>query len=343
MHSVPSAAPRHKRARGLQGPSPSPLPRDFAADSAAEMEIIPILSTIILVATIATFILAVAAYILYKIRERKARTSGRTTQVTAPILAPQHTLVAPSPMLALPPAYGAGVPVGAQGYGSLAYGAPPPYPGLDVGYGAQGLPPMALDTNADGRPDTIFEPRPTQRDAYGQPTAYQPSQEAYSPYGGMGRETEAQPYSPSSVRGTPVYDAGGYGSGAYGSGNGGYGSPQPSYAAPSYGAPQAYGAQPVYGAPVPSYGVPAPPPPPPSGGLFFELTGQGLQPTSPSMPALAAPPDATDRALAAERAQQRSIDHSQDRLDDAEDASRARADALRQQRRDSDDAGLAWY
>ena len=35
------------------------------------MELIPILSTIILVATISTFILAVGAYILYKVRERK--------------------------------------------------------------------------------------------------------------------------------------------------------------------------------------------------------------------------------------------------------------------------------
>lgn len=35
------------------------------------MELIPILSTIILVATISTFILAVGAYVLYKVRERK--------------------------------------------------------------------------------------------------------------------------------------------------------------------------------------------------------------------------------------------------------------------------------
>ena len=35
------------------------------------MELIPILSTIILVATICTFILAIGAYILYKIREGK--------------------------------------------------------------------------------------------------------------------------------------------------------------------------------------------------------------------------------------------------------------------------------
>lgn len=37
------------------------------------MELVPILSTIILVGTIATFILAVFAYILYKIRERQGR------------------------------------------------------------------------------------------------------------------------------------------------------------------------------------------------------------------------------------------------------------------------------
>lgn len=37
------------------------------------MELIPILSTIILVATISTFILAVGAYILYKIREGRVK------------------------------------------------------------------------------------------------------------------------------------------------------------------------------------------------------------------------------------------------------------------------------
>lgn len=40
------------------------------------MELVPILSTIILVGTIATFILAVAAYVLYKIRERRAHEEG---------------------------------------------------------------------------------------------------------------------------------------------------------------------------------------------------------------------------------------------------------------------------
>jgi hypothetical protein len=42
------------------------------------MELIPILSTIILVATICTFILAIGAYILYKIREGKPQFSYQT-------------------------------------------------------------------------------------------------------------------------------------------------------------------------------------------------------------------------------------------------------------------------
>jgi len=43
------------------------------------MELIPVLSTIILVATISTFLLAIGAYILYKIRE------GKGQQAVAPI------------------------------------------------------------------------------------------------------------------------------------------------------------------------------------------------------------------------------------------------------------------
>lgn len=44
------------------------------------MELIPILSTIILVATISTFLLAIGAYILYKVREAK----GQQVAVPAP-------------------------------------------------------------------------------------------------------------------------------------------------------------------------------------------------------------------------------------------------------------------
>ncbi len=55
------------------------------------MELIPILSFIILVATVSTFILAVGAYILYKIRERK----GRVGKVAEPAALPAE-LVAPA-------------------------------------------------------------------------------------------------------------------------------------------------------------------------------------------------------------------------------------------------------
>jgi hypothetical protein len=41
------------------------------------MELIPILSTIILIATISTFMLAVGAYILYKIREGRVKVTRR--------------------------------------------------------------------------------------------------------------------------------------------------------------------------------------------------------------------------------------------------------------------------
>lgn len=58
------------------------------------MELVPILSTIILVGTVATFILAVAAYILYKIRERRVLVNGSSYMA---VEAEPHVLVAPQP------------------------------------------------------------------------------------------------------------------------------------------------------------------------------------------------------------------------------------------------------
>ncbi len=55
------------------------------------MELIPILSTIILVATISTLLLAIGAYILYKVRERK----GEQAAVVKPATV-QAELVTPS-------------------------------------------------------------------------------------------------------------------------------------------------------------------------------------------------------------------------------------------------------
>lgn len=59
------------------------------------MELIPILSLIILVATISTFLLAVGAYILYKVRERK----GSVAQAPQPAAIPAE-LVAPTSLMA---------------------------------------------------------------------------------------------------------------------------------------------------------------------------------------------------------------------------------------------------
>ncbi len=59
------------------------------------MELIPILSLIILVTTISTFIFAVGAYILYKIRERK----GKRDAAAEPTMV-QAEMVAPVPMMA---------------------------------------------------------------------------------------------------------------------------------------------------------------------------------------------------------------------------------------------------
>jgi hypothetical protein len=64
------------------------------------MELVPILSTIILVGTIATFILAVFAYILYKVRERKSRERSEQRPYREPMRQP--TLAAQQSGRALP-------------------------------------------------------------------------------------------------------------------------------------------------------------------------------------------------------------------------------------------------
>ena len=57
------------------------------------MELIPILSTIILVATISTFILAIGAYILYKVREGKQQQAyiSKPANVKAELVTPTET------------------------------------------------------------------------------------------------------------------------------------------------------------------------------------------------------------------------------------------------------------
>jgi hypothetical protein len=56
------------------------------------MELIPILSMIILVATICTFLLAIGAYILYKVRERKGEKvyAQSPSTIEAELVTPMH-------------------------------------------------------------------------------------------------------------------------------------------------------------------------------------------------------------------------------------------------------------
>jgi hypothetical protein len=63
------------------------------------MELIPILSTIILVATICTFILAIGAYILYKIREGKSQYAYQTkpASVQGELVVPSETIFSKDP------------------------------------------------------------------------------------------------------------------------------------------------------------------------------------------------------------------------------------------------------
>jgi hypothetical protein len=58
------------------------------------MELIPILSTIILVATICTFILAIGAYVLYKVREGKPQSAYQTkpSSVKAELVVPSEAV-----------------------------------------------------------------------------------------------------------------------------------------------------------------------------------------------------------------------------------------------------------
>jgi|YelNatPaOPRAMG01_1025707.scaffolds.fasta_scaffold00256_9 hypothetical protein len=82
------------------------------------MELIPILSTIILVATISTFLLAIGAYVLYKVREQKGQAASvlQPSEIKAELVTPavsatskvEKERIIPQPIYAEPqpvPAY----------------------------------------------------------------------------------------------------------------------------------------------------------------------------------------------------------------------------------------------
>ncbi len=88
------------------------------------MELIPILSTMILVGTIATFILAVAAYILYKIRERSGEVGSPLPSFEEPET--PHVMIAPAAQPAVTPPPAVQPPAQAATY--VPPVAPPPPP-----------------------------------------------------------------------------------------------------------------------------------------------------------------------------------------------------------------------
>lgn len=70
------------------------------------MELIPILSLIVLVATISTFILAIGAYVLYKLRESKGRRVAPPVpqNIEAELYAPQARVIQEAPVIQQRPA-----------------------------------------------------------------------------------------------------------------------------------------------------------------------------------------------------------------------------------------------
>jgi hypothetical protein len=139
-----------------------------------KMELVPILSTIILVGTVATFILAVFAYILYKVRERRTRNAaGRQSQYTGA----RRTQIAP------PTPVGAhiGQPMSASMYIAPTTSLPPQGPVIEVEHMREATPPVGgwqqppnvehavAATSSFDRADESVDRRPSQHTARPQP------------------------------------------------------------------------------------------------------------------------------------------------------------------------------
>lgn len=117
------------------------------------MELIPILSLIVLVATISTFILAVGAYILYKVRERK----GKAAQAPQPSSIPAE-LIAPTPVIA------------EQHTGSRRT-FEEPYPTRERITGTPTYEPQRAQGGPEMRPTYVSSPPPTRSTTSGRYTA----------------------------------------------------------------------------------------------------------------------------------------------------------------------------
>ncbi|MEM6783137.1 MAG: hypothetical protein AAF624_05310 [Bacteroidota bacterium] len=115
------------------------------------MELLPILSTIILVGTLATLILAVAAYVLYKVRERQGRGAPAPPPATPPqpllLTAPAGTAQGENPQVAQLQELLRLAAAGMQQQGApnalppAAHDAPPTQPSPSGGWSAPAQPP----------------------------------------------------------------------------------------------------------------------------------------------------------------------------------------------------------
>lgn len=144
------------------------------------MELVPILSTIILVGTIATFILAVFAYILYKVRERRTReAAGQQRQYVET----RRTQMAPA---ARPIGAQIGQPSAASMYIAPTTSLPPQGPVVEVEHMREAAPPVGGWQQPPSLEHAIAAPssydrgevsghrRPTQRIVRPQPQELEP-------------------------------------------------------------------------------------------------------------------------------------------------------------------------
>lgn len=113
------------------------------------MEIVPILSTIILVGTVATFILAVAAYVLYKMRE-----GGAVPEDEMSVKRQPHHVVMAVDNQGMMHSMGDSAPAEASTYFAPTGTTPPagPYVESNIGYGT---PPQSVQALPEGQQQSI--------------------------------------------------------------------------------------------------------------------------------------------------------------------------------------------
>ncbi|MEM1095123.1 MAG: hypothetical protein AAGJ10_11015 [Bacteroidota bacterium] len=161
------------------------------------MEIVPILSTIILIGTIITFVLAIFAYIIYKRRERSGGGAGGAAPQPQPhVLVTPQTQAQPLPQAQpaanyLPPAQGQTVTLQdsySQPYGTPQYAQPSVSVNVEQG---QQEPPVQV--NVQSQPARALPPAQQQGQTFWQDQPGYAQQPAYAPQQGY-QEYREQPF-----------------------------------------------------------------------------------------------------------------------------------------------------